>query len=556
MPLPTTIRTTVAQEAITKVTRLFNGTIGDVLNELLQNARRAGATTIAIETHDRNGQPTLCVRDDGHGIADPAVLVSLGRSGWDATTQQREDPAGMGVFSLAGRRVEIRSCPSGTPGGWRIIIPDHAWETSAEIPVEPFAIMAGTEILIDLSEAWSKALEGAAKAAARFYPLPVSLDGVVLAREDFLKGAVHIEFWNGCRIGVHAGRTPSYSTDPRINFHGVTLPVALPDIGEIGSGDGWAAKVDIVNAPDLQLVLPARKEMVANDALEALRVACRIAIYRCIADRPGHRLPYDNWCEARTLGVNLPEAMAWLHGWKPNTAEPNGRSLGDPVNTETMVIVPYDDPDVEQCAAPVLTDSTLLGARPVCEQDAFTGYSWYDRLPRILNLHFGVEIDGVAYRYGPEKLPDDLPSGRVPAVTLHLEIASSGTGTAIIEQQTFPVDVLVCNNETYWLEDALIFVAEGADVSPGDLATLLENSLFSPSDDVESDSWQTQREDFGRDARDRANRILLGDDEALVESLHEALCDKVAWLVPKDKILTATIVERRVTLALADAPKA
>ena len=35
----TTIRATVAAEAIEKVTRLFNGTIDDIANELLQNAR-------------------------------------------------------------------------------------------------------------------------------------------------------------------------------------------------------------------------------------------------------------------------------------------------------------------------------------------------------------------------------------------------------------------------------------------------------------------------------------------------------------------------------------
>lgn len=32
MEFPSTIRTSVSQQAITKVTRLFNGTVGDVLN--------------------------------------------------------------------------------------------------------------------------------------------------------------------------------------------------------------------------------------------------------------------------------------------------------------------------------------------------------------------------------------------------------------------------------------------------------------------------------------------------------------------------------------------
>ena len=44
----------VSPEAIGKVGRLFNATIGDILNELLQNARRAGATKVVIDQiHNR-----------------------------------------------------------------------------------------------------------------------------------------------------------------------------------------------------------------------------------------------------------------------------------------------------------------------------------------------------------------------------------------------------------------------------------------------------------------------------------------------------------------------
>ena len=48
MSLPTTIRPEVGQSLITKVSRLFNGTLGDVLQELFQNARRADARAIYL----------------------------------------------------------------------------------------------------------------------------------------------------------------------------------------------------------------------------------------------------------------------------------------------------------------------------------------------------------------------------------------------------------------------------------------------------------------------------------------------------------------------------
>ena len=90
--LPPTIRVRVAPETIDKFGRLFNGGPADAMNELLQNARRAGAAMVAIETLDLAGHPTLVVRDDGLGIDDPASLLLLGASGWDARTAIAEDP--------------------------------------------------------------------------------------------------------------------------------------------------------------------------------------------------------------------------------------------------------------------------------------------------------------------------------------------------------------------------------------------------------------------------------------------------------------------------------
>ena len=120
--LPATIATSVAPETISKVERLFNGSAHDVLNELLQNARRAGATNIVITTAGHPADQLLHVVDDGSGIADPAAVVTLGRSGWSEETQAREDPAGMGVFSLAGRDVIIRSWSQPERQGWMAVL--------------------------------------------------------------------------------------------------------------------------------------------------------------------------------------------------------------------------------------------------------------------------------------------------------------------------------------------------------------------------------------------------------------------------------------------------
>ena len=48
MNTATKLRARVSPEAISKVTRIFNGSLDDIFNELLQNSRRAGANMIAI----------------------------------------------------------------------------------------------------------------------------------------------------------------------------------------------------------------------------------------------------------------------------------------------------------------------------------------------------------------------------------------------------------------------------------------------------------------------------------------------------------------------------
>lgn len=279
MSFPATIRPEVGQSLITKVSRLFNGTLGDVLLELFQNARRAGARAIHVAIYNLPAGTALSVYDDGCGIDDPANLLTLGDSGWEQDIRSREDPAGMGVFSLAGRDVIVRSWSRTAGRGWAVHIPADGWEGAVPLAIESCGIVRGTEIQIMLPAAWEEQLRSTLHLAARYFPLPVHFEGAQLPYEDFLAGAAQIELWEGCRIGIfHDGTTEAVHT-PRINFHGVTVASRLPTLSEIESPHNWRVRVDIVDAPALQLVLPARKEMVENDALSRLREAAEIALY-------------------------------------------------------------------------------------------------------------------------------------------------------------------------------------------------------------------------------------------------------------------------------------
>jgi len=553
MTLPAQIRPSVGEQLITKVSRFFNGTITDVLNELFQNARRAGAQRIAVDLGEHEGNPALFIADDGTGIDDPAAFVTLGRSGWSDQIARREDPAGMGVFSLAGKRVTVRSFSRAADAGWTVTIPEDGWQGENPLTVEAYEVRKGTQIIIAMPAEWLPNLQSQIEAAAKHFPLPVEFQGTVLPREDFLKGACRIEEWHGCRIGIFSD-SYDIASDPRINFHGIKVPCRMPAIGEIDARRKWTVRIDIVDAPSLQLVLPARKEMVENAALADLRAEVQAAIFRTIALKGEHRLSFKDWQLATELGVVLPEASTWLCAWRPRTADGNAYVEDERVEAASMILIPRHEADVEQCAAKVLTEEKL-GFRPVFAEDKFSGYRWYDVLPRVPRLSFAVEREGELFHYADDdQMLEHVESGRVTAITLDVPIVRCGGLDEPAVMLSLPVDMLVCANASSHVDEAHVFVREGAIVTPQTLAQLIEDAIFAYDEDCDSDSWGRQHGDFIRDARNLANKLVLGKEEALLEQIRSAFRDDVQWLIPEGRTLTlkADVAKVLIDLAVAD----
>lgn len=555
MSLPTTIHTSVGQSMISRVTRFYNNSASDALIELHQNSRRAGATRIDIESFELSDRQVLVIRDDGSGIDDPAKLVTLGDSGWNGEIADREDPAGMGVFSLAGHRVEIRSFSKTANQGWSVVIAPDAWESGAPLAIEPYAIDCGTEIQIDMPSGWGATLEAAAKKAATYYPLQVFFRGEWCERKDFLAEASRVEMWNGCRIGVLRGRNHRSSAEETINFHGLTVACPMPSVSEIEGDQCWHVRVDIVDAPALQLVLPARKEMVQNAALAELREAAEAAIYRTIATVGSHRLAHEQWQRAHALGVILPEAAPWLSGWLPRTADGDGIVLGERVAGIPMVLVPNEEPHIEQCAGRVLCKAQSLGGVLVREIAGFEGYGWYDALARVSDLSFRVESDVGAFTYGDEEvLPSGVESGRVARIMLDVAVKSSRGAAGEDDRYCLPTDVLIAPDEGWYadLDLTTVLIASDSAITPHELASLIEDACFCPSEDAGDDSWDTQHSYFEKRARHVANELLLGEDAAILERIRDVLLDDICWLVPEGRHVTIGAERGKVTLSFVN----
>jgi hypothetical protein len=204
----------------------------------------------------------------------------------------------------------------------------------------------------------------------------------------------------GCRIGVY-DRDPDWPGDQRINFHGHRVKCALPTVREeMDSGRLWTVRIDIIDAPKIHLVLPARKEVIDNAALKALREVAEQILYKAIATRPDHRLPFSAWQRACELGVTLPQARSGLAIWRPQTADDcHGRSSRTIAHEGAMLIVPSLEPDIVQALALARGKSPIENVQLVEAEDALQGYAWYDTLPVIRDISLRIDREGAVHRY-------------------------------------------------------------------------------------------------------------------------------------------------------------
>ena len=114
--------------AILRVTRFYDAKLFSIFGELFQNARRAGASRINVEVSDTE----IVVSDNGRGIETPQVLVDFGRS--DYPGREHEEPAGMGLYSLAQRQTEINSRPRNGKA-WTVSMTPDVFSGKAEAQV-------------------------------------------------------------------------------------------------------------------------------------------------------------------------------------------------------------------------------------------------------------------------------------------------------------------------------------------------------------------------------------------------------------------------------------
>ena len=581
-----TIRARIHETAVKRVTRIYTATLADIFAETLQNSRRAGAARVRILVSAPTVRPeeiaattgetplTVTVSDDGAGIADPAVLLSFGENGWDDATVRREDAAGFGFASLARRNCTVSSRPRSWGGetlpGWRVELePAHfLGEAEAEVHADDQAPYPyGTAISFEATESIAS-IRNAAENAARHYPLPVVFQDCTeddtaspeeLPRRAFLDGAVHAESWRGLVFGVFRSRHTGYR-DPDLNFFGLTLSVGLPTV-ETVHGAAWTVLADVDDCPDLELVLPARKEAVDNAFLKEMRQAARLAIYRAMAADPSPRPAFEDWSRAREAGIEVAPPTALLRPWRPGTADVD--DWRDPPKLAMAgrdALVMDSDPEPPEAQTLWRAAERAEVASRLFEADRrLEGYGWYDALDRATGIAIQVTLDGKRHALNDAPLPErtgltaaELPP-RPEAIRFALTVrpATGRCGTLDL-----PADLAFAGEAWSWPDDALPLVTADSALQPHQLAVLLTAGFFSPSDDADSDSSETQRNRFEEDALHLATRLLLSDDEACRVSIAEAVRRELVWFAPRNRTVDIRIRRPAVTVTLGDPAEA
>lgn len=389
-----TYQATIDPRFLEKVDRVFDASPRTVFDELIQNARRAGATEVrvSLQTHIRNDVPCVAVtfQDNGKGIESPRPLLNLAGQDWDVTTDAREDPAGMGFFCLSNfDRVGVRS------RHWHGIFTPRVFRGKEKLETTDMSTgVFGTIITWFWDDMYAHTLANAVKAAAVYCGLQRVLvtegaaDPDVVIPVGFLDGAVVRRKLPalGAEIGAvtEKGRRdgpPSLC----LNFYGVGLSeTGLPrDI----SGLPVSVRVDVTMAGALQLVLPARNALKHNSARAELFREAERTVYEWIAHTgTAHELPFSVYARARDeFGIDIGEARQDTLTAVGDRYWYSPTSSGERVIVNPSLLGMLGFADLLYGAAP-----DIIPCRP---QDRSEGYKWYDALPRIVDAR--VFIDGV-----------------------------------------------------------------------------------------------------------------------------------------------------------------
>ena len=369
----TKIKAKIGDDFLRKSTRLFDGSPEIILAELLQNSRRAGAKSVKFDLVDaEDGGTFLTLTDDGHGIAleDFQKLLTLSESKWEEQVMEGEEPAGMGVFCLAGKGCTIRSG-------------DHVVKLTPEIFAgsDEGDVLVGREHVNGTSVSFSldvhpDQVDLTCRQAVRHM---TSFEQAEIARNTGVYKPVYLGpittapfYLDDLKVKVHCMNTYYPNSNVFDKLQGVmisfvgSLPVRcnmkdLPHQKHFRD----ACVIEVLPGSPLKLIHPARQEFVKDAAYEKL---LEHLDYVRLKDGVLHgpTPKFSVWEELKSTYPDLPEP----------TVNENYREATHTFGPDQHTAIKNLEESLnDQC--PAYRGTNIVLAAP---DNDFEGYSWYDRL--------------------------------------------------------------------------------------------------------------------------------------------------------------------------------
>ena len=291
-----------------------------------------------------------------------------------------------------------------------------------------------------------------------------------------------------------------------------------------GLDNSWYVEVDVHNCPELELVLPARKEVVRTGFLEKLRRRGERAIYDVLERQsPRASVPYTTWkAGTKALGREMRRQPAMLAPWWPTTAE-NLWTRPQEASVTPMsggVIVPAATEHPAQVLLHEATRNNDDLPRLYEENKELAGFPEYDAMQRVGEIRINVtEADGKRCDPGrPEERKDDR---QVRSIRLLIPLDDSAGNQA--EILTVASRIGFCNLKGEQNPGrAGILVPAGAKPWSDEIVDWMLTAYYSEDDDND-ESDTTQRARFRQETLNRAEKLLLKPDEALERRVKRAL---------------------------------
>ncbi|MCK5904974.1 MAG: ATP-binding protein, partial [Gammaproteobacteria bacterium] len=244
----------------------------NVISELMQNARRAGATEICLTIDDQR----IIVDDNGSGIDDFSDLLTVASSGWDAQTIADESPFGLGFLAAlyACQSIQIESRGTLLRASTKDILNQQMITLSTSL------VHVGTTISLLRHDYPLDSLQEDIVKLAQGFPIKVFLNDNEIARPHAIDQLHGIETEMGFfhLKGIHDANT-SVVKNTQVYLQG--LPIRyneedtfhrrfnnnfLIDLGKVGISQG----VNIVHLDSKQFIarVPDRDVLMDSKAVE------------------------------------------------------------------------------------------------------------------------------------------------------------------------------------------------------------------------------------------------------------------------------------------------